>query len=66
MFQSANSNPFPRGCNGFPLNVTSILHNDNAIPDILRGVLKIKNAKTKRSIADLVATLETLTPSPNG
>jgi transcriptional regulator with XRE-family HTH domain len=33
--------------------------------DILRGVLKIKSAKTKRSIADLVATFEGQ-PSPKG
>ncbi len=33
--------------------------------DILRGVLKIKSAQTKRSIADLVATLE-VQPSPKG
>jgi hypothetical protein len=40
MFQSPNSNAFPRGCNGFPLGATSIPdndnripHNDNAIPD---------------------------------
>ncbi len=32
MFQSPNSNPFPRRCNGFPLGATSIPDNDNCIP----------------------------------